>query len=218
MTMTRLALSALLCLATLPASAQTPDPAPAPAPSPVAAPKPATVVVSLVTSEGPILLELEKERAPITTNNFLRYVDNKRFDNATFYRAVSVPNEPSLGLVQGGIRFDPKKMFPPIAHEPTTRTGLRHTDGTISMGRNAPGTAAADFFIVIGDMSYMDANPSAPGDNVGYAAFGRVIEGMDVVKRILAAPRSPTAGAGVMKGQMLAAPIKIISARRVAAR
>ena len=221
MTIHRLALGALLCLSALPALAQEAAPpamTPAPAAPPaVPAPKPATVQVSILTSEGPILLELEKERAPITTNNFLRYADTKRFDNTTFYRAVAVPNAPELGLVQGGIKFDPKKVLPGIAHEPTTKTGLKHVDGTISMGRNAPGTAAGDFFIVVGDMTYMDANPSAPGDNLGYAAFGHVVEGMDVVKKILAAPRSPTLGEGVMKGQMLAAPIKIISVRRVAA-
>ncbi|QTH20748.1 peptidylprolyl isomerase [Rhizorhabdus wittichii] len=221
MTIHRLALGALLCLSALPALAQETAPpaaAPAPAAPPAApAPKPATVQVSILTSEGPILLELEKERAPITTSNFLRYADTKRFDNTTFYRAVAVPNAPELGLVQGGIKFDPKKVLPGIAHEPTTKTGLKHVDGTISMGRNAPGTAAGDFFIVVGDMTYMDANPSAPGDNLGYAAFGHVVEGMDVVKKILAAPRSPTLGEGVMKGQMLAAPIKIISVRRVAA-
>ncbi|ARR54295.1 peptidylprolyl isomerase [Rhizorhabdus wittichii DC-6] len=221
MTIHRLALGALLCLSALPALAQETAPpaaAPAPAAPPAApAPKPATVQVSILTSEGPILLELEKERAPITTSNFLRYADTRRFDNTTFYRAVAVPNAPELGLVQGGIKFDPKKVLPGIAHEPTTKTGLKHVDGTISMGRNAPGTAAGDFFIVVGDMTYMDANPSAPGDNLGYAAFGHVVEGMDVVKKILAAPRSPTLGEGVMKGQMLAAPIKIISVRRVAA-
>lgn len=214
--MHRLALCALLSLSAFPTMAQDAPPPPAAAPVTVPAPKPATVQVSILTSEGPILLELEKERAPITTANFLRYVDAKRFDNATFYRAVAVPGAPELGLVQGGIKFDPKKVFPPIAHEPTTKTGLKHLDGTISMGRNAPGTAAGDFFIVVGDMSYMDANPSAAGDNVGYAAFGHVVQGMDVVKKILAAPRSPTLGEGVMKGQMLDPAIKIVSARRVA--
>ena len=212
MKITRLALAALLCALPLPALAQDAAP-PASAPAPV--PKPATVKVSLLTSEGPILLELEKERAPITTGNFLRYVDAKRFDNMTFYRAVNVPNAPELGLVQGGVHYDPRKMFPTIAHEPTSKTGVLHGDGTISMARNAPGTAAGDFFITIGQMDYMNADPSAPGDNAGYAAFGHVVEGMDVVKRILAAPRSPTLGEGMMKGQMLAAPVRIISARRV---
>ena len=219
MKMIRLALSALLCILAVPAAAQdAPPPPPAnPAPPPIA-PKPVTVKVSILTSEGPILLELEKERAPITTNNFLRYVDAKRFDNATFYRAVGVPGAPDYGLVQGGVKFDSRKVFPTIAHEPTTKTGLSHEDGTISMGRNAPGTAAGDFFITVGKMDYMNANPSAPGDNAGYAAFGHVVEGMDVVKRILAAPRSPTLGEGIMKGQMLAPEIKIISVRRVAAK
>jgi peptidyl-prolyl cis-trans isomerase A (cyclophilin A) len=150
-------------------------------------------------------------------SNFLRYVDLKRYDGISFYRAVPVPNEPSQGFVQAGIREDARKILPPIAHESTTKTGLHHSDGAISMARNAPGTATCDFFIIVGDMTYMDANPAAPGDNLGYAVFGRVVEGMDVVKKILAAPRSPTAGVGVMKGQMLAAPVKILTARRAVA-
>jgi peptidyl-prolyl cis-trans isomerase A (cyclophilin A) len=180
-------------------------------------PKPATLFVRIVTSEGPILLELEKEKAPVTVANFLKYVDLKRYDGISFYRAVAVPNEPSQGFVQGGIREDARKILPPIAHESTTKTGLHHTDGAISMARNAPGTATCDFFIIVGDMTYMDANPAAPGDNQGYAVFGHVVEGMEVVKKILAAPRSPTAGVGVMKGQMLAAPVKILTARRAVA-
>jgi peptidyl-prolyl cis-trans isomerase A (cyclophilin A) len=211
--MIRIAAMTLLMLAT-PGLAQTtaPDAPPTPAST---APKPATVRVSLLTSEGPILLELEKDRAPITTANFLHYVDMKKFDGMTFYRAVKVPNAPELGLVQGGVHFDPRRMFPPIAHEPTSKTGILHTDGTISMARNAPGTAKGDFFITVGPMAYMNADPEAPGDNVGYAAFGHVVEGMDVVRRMLNAPISPTAGEGPLKGQMLAAPVKIISARRV---
>lgn len=214
MTILRLALAALL-LSAVPAAAQDAAPPP-PAPAATPAPKAATVMVNMVTSEGAILIELEKERAPVTTNNFLRYVDAKRFDNTTFYRGVNVPGMPELGLVQGGVKFDPRKMFPAIAHEPTSKTGVLHTDGTISMGRNAPGTAAGDFFITIGRMDYMNADPAAAGDNAGYAAFGHVVEGMDVVKKILAAPRSPTLGEGVMKGQMIAAPVKIITVRRVA--
>ena len=212
MTIARLALAALL-LATAPALAQDAAPSATP-PLAAPAPRPATVTVTMTTSEGAILIELEKERAPVTTNNFLRYVDAKRFDNTTFYRGVNVPGMPELGLVQGGVKFDPRRMFPAIAHEPTSKTGVLHTDGTISMGRNAPGTAAGDFFITIGRMDYMNADPAAPGDNAGYAAFGHVVEGMDVVKKILATPRSPTLGEGVMKGQMIAAPVKIISVRR----
>ena len=209
----RFALVALLAAA--PLSAQTPEvapPAPAPAPTPAPAPKPATVRVDLDTSEGRIVLDLEKERAPITTANFLRYVDQKRFNGIGFYRTVKVA--PGFGLIQGGVRGDPKRVLPSIAHEPTTKTGLSHLDGVVSMARNAPGTANGDFFITIGDLPSMDADPKQPGDNVGFAAFGHVVEGMDIVRHILDEPTSPTEGVGVMKGQILAAPVKIISARR----
>lgn len=189
------------CIGT--ATAQT-TPAPAP---------PATVRVVLTTSEGPILLELEKERAPATTANFLRYVDGKRLDGTAFYRAMKL--SPELGLIQGGLRNDPKKLFPPVVHEPTTSTGLSNTDGVISMARDTPGSATADFFISIGDLSSLDARPDQPGDNLGFAAFGHVVEGMDVVRRIAAAPTSPTDGEGAMKGQMLAPTIRILTARRV---
>ena len=203
----RFAPLALLWLAIAPALAQ-----PAPAPAPAPAPKPVTVRVSLQTSEGPIVLELEKERAPITTANFLRYVDQKRLDGASFYRAAKVAE--GYGLIQGGLRNDPKRLFPPIAHEPTTKTGLTHVDGAISMARAAPGTASGDFFITIGAIPSMDADPAQPGDNQGFAVFGRVVEGMDIVRRILDAPTSPTEGEGAMKGQILATPIKIVTARR----
>ncbi|RJF90849.1 peptidylprolyl isomerase [Sphingomonas cavernae] len=192
-----------------PVAAQEAPPA-APAQSAVTPiPKAVTVRVSLETGAGAIVLELEKERAPITTANFLRYVDQKKFDGATFYRAMKAG---SAGLIQGGA----KNALPPIAHEPTTVTRLQHVEGTISMARYAPGTATGDFFITVGGMPSLDANPAAPGDNQGFAAFGRVVEGMDVVRKILEAPISPTAGEGVMKGQMLADPVKIVAARRVA--
>ncbi|HEY0446779.1 MAG TPA: peptidylprolyl isomerase, partial [Allosphingosinicella sp.] len=96
----------------------------------------------------------------------------------------------------------------------TSRTGLSHVDGAISMARHEPGSATADFFITVGAMPAMDADPGQPGDNLGFAVFGRVVEGMDVVRRILDAPTSPTEGEGVMKGQMLASPVRILTARR----
>jgi peptidyl-prolyl cis-trans isomerase A (cyclophilin A) len=206
----RFALAALIVAAPLLAQAP-PSTSEALAPAPVV-PKPATVRVDLTTSEGLIVLELEKERAPITTANFLRYVDQKRLDGSAFYRATKVA--PGYGFIQGGIRNDPKRALPPIPHEPTTKTGLTHLDGTISMARLAPGSARGDFFITVGAVPSMDADPSQPGDNVGFAAFGHVVEGMDVIRHILDEPTSPTEGEGVMKGQMLAPPVKILSVRR----
>jgi peptidyl-prolyl cis-trans isomerase A (cyclophilin A) len=173
---------------------------------------PATVSVLLHTSLGDIVLALERERAPITSGNFLRYVDQKRLDGSTFYRAMQVGEEGQYGLIQGGLKGDPKRVFKPIAHEPTNVTGLSHVDGAISMARADPGTATADFFIVVGDLVSLDAQPD--GGDPGYAVFGRVVAGMDVVRAILEQPRSADAGDGVMKGQMIANPVKIISARR----
>ena len=208
-----LLLFAAAAAAAAPVLAQDPPPPAAEAP-PAAAPKPATVKVVLTTSAGPITLELEKQRAPITTANFLRYVDQKRLDGTTFYRALKFPGETPVGLVQGGVHGAAKRLLPPIAHEPTTKTGLTHDQGAISMARLAPGSAAGDFFIILGNLSALDANPDATGDKDGYAVFGHVVDGMDTVVTLLNAPTSATAGEGAMKGQIIAAPITIISARR----
>lgn len=170
--------------------------------------------VILNTSEGPITLALDKTRAPITTANFLRYVDDKRFDGITFYRSVKLDGAPKLGMLQAGAR-DGRPLLAPIAHEPTTKTGLTHSDGAVSMARFAPGTAAGDFFITLGSLPPLDADPKQPGDNQGFAVFGSVVEGMDIVRRLHQSAIAPNAGTGAMKGQMLAQPVKIISARRV---
>lgn len=191
--------------------AQQPLPRPAlPAPP---LPQPGLVRVALVTDRGPIVLALESGRAPVTTANFLRYVDQKRLDGTGFYRASKVA--PGFGLVQGGARNDPKRILKPIAHEPTSETRLTHEDGTISMARAEPGSASGDFFITLGAIPSMDANPAEPGDNQGFAAFGKVVEGMEIVRAILDAPTSPTEGEGLMRGQMLASPVTILSARRL---
>ena len=176
---------------------------------------PALPKVLLHSSRGDILIELESQLAPITVRNFLRYVDQKRLDGSDFYRAVKIGDDGKYGLVQGGLRGNPKKVLKPIAHESPRTTGLSHLDGTISMARTDPGTATADFFFVVGDLVALDGQAS--GDDAGYAVFGRVIEGMDVVRDILEQPRSVDGGEGVMKGQMLAKPVKIISVRREAA-
>ncbi len=194
----------LLALALQAAPAPLPTPAPAPSPTVAAA----TTQVVLTTDAGPITIAVETERAPVTAANFLKYVDGKRLDGVAFYRAMNLG--PGYGLVQFGTRNDPKRTLPGIAHEPTSKTGLSHTDGAISMAMAKPGTAAGDFFVVVGDIKSMDATPSDPG----FAVFGRVVSGMDVIKRIMASPTSPTLGEGVMKGQMLAPVVKIATARR----
>ncbi|HLK26098.1 MAG TPA: peptidylprolyl isomerase [Caulobacteraceae bacterium] len=170
--------------------------------------------VAVTTDKGVILLALASEKAPVTTANFLRYVDARRFDGASFYRAVRSHGDPTSGLIEGGLQNDPGKLFAPIAHESTTMTGLSHQDGTISMARYAPGTATADFFICAGPAPYLDAHPDAPGDNAGYAAFGQVIRGMDVVRAILALPTNGVARNPVMQGQILSPPVAIVTVRR----
>jgi peptidyl-prolyl cis-trans isomerase A (cyclophilin A) len=185
--------------------------APAAAQLPASAPPP-EVKVLLHTSAGDIVVALETHKAPITAANFLHYVDARRLDGTQFYRAMKTG--PEAGLVQGGVR-DPRKLFPPIAHEPTSRTGLSHVDGALSVPRLGLGTAQGDFTIMVGDQKYLDAGPGSAGDGGGYAVFGRVVEGMDVVRRILASPTSPTEGEGVMRGQMLSPRITILTARRV---
>ncbi|MFC3442590.1 peptidylprolyl isomerase [Sphingobium rhizovicinum] len=175
-------------------------------------PNPADVRVALDTEKGQIIVAVHTDKAPVTAANFLKYVDQKRLDGTAFYRGVGAAD---YGFVQGGAQNDPKRILPPIKHEPTTQTGLTHDDGALSMARYAPGSATGDFFIVLGQMPAMDARPDAPGDNVGFAVFAHVVEGLDVVKAILIAPKSPTKGEGVMKGQMLEAPVKILTARRL---
>jgi peptidyl-prolyl cis-trans isomerase A (cyclophilin A) len=193
------------------APAQTTNP---PQSAPTATAKTSLVRVIMTTSLGRVIIDLEKLRAPITTANFLRYVDGKRLDGVTFYRRVVVAGWPNLGFVQFGTSNDPKRSLPPIAHEPTSKTGLTHDEGVISMARLAPGTARGDFFIMMGATPYMDADPTRTVEREGYAAFGKVMEGMEILRKIQASPTSPTKGVGVMKGQMLEPPIRILTVRR----
>lgn len=169
--------------------------------------------VALLTSLGTIVVELDTVRAPISAANFLRYVDEGRYDGVTFYRAM--PGYNGAGLIQGGTSPFPDRALPPIAHEPTTLTGLSHVEGALSLPRFEPGTAGGDFTIMVGDMTYLDARPAADGDNLGYAVFGRVVQGMEVVRAILAAPTSPTEGEGFLLGQMLEPRVTIERAWRV---
>jgi peptidyl-prolyl cis-trans isomerase A (cyclophilin A) len=178
------------------------------APALTQAPAPAAglVPVAIETSLGRIVVALDTAHAPLTSANFLAYVDAGKFDGETFYRAMPYGDG---GLVQGGITSDASKLNPPVAYEGSDTTGIRNAAGSIAMAALAPGKAQADFFIETTDI------PAFDGPN-GFAAFGRVVEGMDVVKAILAAPVSPTKGEGPMKGQMLEPPVKILKAERVA--
>ena len=176
---------------------------------------PARPRVVLTTGDGAITVELANDKAPLTCANFLRYVDARRLDKTRFYRAMKIVPDPLNGLIQGGVGGMAVELFPPVAHESTAQTGLHHLDGTISLARQAPGTATCDFFICVGPVPSLDADPTQPGDNLGFAAFGEVTDGMDVVRKILLSPTSPTEGEGMMKGQMLDPTIPIVTARRV---
>ena len=176
----------------------------------------ATTEVVLQTTMGEITIALETERAPITASNFLRYVEEDRFDGTVFYRAMPLAwgDQPN-GLIQGGTQWDPDRVLPGIAHEPTTLTGLTHTRGAVSMAMGEPGTANGDFSIMLGDQTGLDAKPESddPVWRNGYAVFGYVTDGMAVVEAIHAAPVDPEKGEGWMKGQMLADPVVIVEAR-----
>lgn len=175
-----------------------------------AAPAPPAIVrVRLVTSNGPIVLALDTRRAPLTTANFLLYVDDGRLDGTGFFRAARSEVR-SGGFVEGGIGTDVRRRLPPIPLEPTSRTGLHHIDGAISMARfEQTDSATGNFSILDGAYPTMDARPGAPG----YAVFGRVLAGMDTVRRILAEPSG--GGEGAMRGQMIVRPVRIVSARRL---
>lgn len=171
--------------------------------------EPAHPLVAIRTSYGPIVVELFTDKAPLTSQNFLRYVDRGLYENATFYRAARADNDertPKIRVIQGGI--DPTcrhAPLPPVAHETTTATGLRHIDGALSAVRWEPGTAASEFFIVLGDTPELDFGGSRQPDKQGFAVFGRVVQGMDIVRRINAARTgtSPDEAMSLYKGQAL---------------
>lgn len=173
-------------------------------------PTPGYARVRIETDMGAITVAVDLKRAPLTSANFLTYVDDGRFDGTTFYRAARRKAAPTMGLIQGGIDMNARRALPPVKHEPTSLTGLRHLDATISMARpDRANSAMGNFFITIGPTPNMDAR----GGYIGYAAFGHVVAGMDVVKRILAAPTG--GGQGAMRGQMILKPVTIRRAVRL---
>lgn len=216
-----LTILAALALAAQPTSApsqatQLPPPVP-PVPAPVISVVEADMrpYVALVTDLGTITVRLETKRAPVTAANFLRYVDSKRMDGFKFYRSTKSWG-PANQLVQAGNRGDARRNFPPIAHEPTRASGLTNCKGALSMARLNPGDATSDFFLLLSDIKGFDSD--APGgDGAGFAVFGEIVGGADVAEAIFNAPVSPTAGEGVMVGQMLEPQVTIRTARRVPA-
>ena len=177
--------------------------------------QPGTARVAIETTQGTIVVAVDLKHAPVTAANFLRYVDAGKFVGTNFYRAARAKWDPKKGFIEGGIDSDIRKSFAPIAHESTTKTGIRHLDATISMAREKPGSAMGDFFITVGPAPSLDADPKEPGDNLGYAAFGRVVGGMAVVKKILALPTAKRAYSRAMLNEMIVTPPRIIAARRV---
>ncbi|WP_041373549.1 peptidylprolyl isomerase [Phenylobacterium zucineum] len=146
--------------------------------------------VEFTTALGGIVISVDRAAAPLTASNFLTYVCSGFFDRTAFYRVVAPCNQKGnavpISVVQGGWREDVTPPLPPIPHEPTCQTGLRHRDGVVSMARLAPGTAAGAFFICIGDHPQLDYGGARNPDQHGFAAFGEVVQGMDVVRAIWA--------------------------------
>ena len=161
--------------------------------------------VKMKTALGDIILEIDTINAPVTAANFLKYVDDKIFNSAFFYRVVRMDNQPNnkikIEVIQGGLGFDDSPLsLSPIEHETTDKTGILHKDGVISMARMEPGTASSEIFICVGDQPELDFGGKRNPDGQGFAAFGKVMKGMDVVRKIQSKPN---------KEQMLVTPVNI---------
>jgi len=183
----------------------------APGETPPSAASAPPVRVRLTTDLGDIDLEIDAAHAPVTAANFLRYVDAGRYDGGRFHRTVRPDTETRrdvpIEVVQAGVAPGREELdFPPIALERTSATGLTHVDGAISMARGGPDSATSDFFICLGDQPALDYGGRRNPDGQGFAAFGRVVAGLDVVRRIQQSPA---------RGQRLAPPVAIRSARRL---
>ncbi len=176
--------------------------------------------ITMKTDLGVVVFELYPDKAPVTVANFLRYVDEGAYHGAAFYRATHPENDPMIEVIQGGL-WEPRREgeqgyafvapFPEIPHETTQMSGLSHTDGMMSMARNEPGTASSEIFISIGDNTELDFGGARNPDGQGFAVFGRVVEGMDVIHAINAAPTSDGEG---FEGQIIIEPIRILNLTR----
>ncbi|MBY0496870.1 MAG: peptidylprolyl isomerase [Cyanobacteria bacterium] len=177
------------------------------------------VRVRVQTELGDIVIEVDPVKAPGTTANFLKYVDAGHYNNGSFHRTVKMDNQPEspvkIEVIQAGV--DPlraKEGFPAIPLERTSVTGLLHRDGVVSMARGGPDSATSGWFICINDQPSLDFGGARNPDGQGFAAFGRVVSGMDVVRKIQAAPSSATRTTNA-EAQRLTPPIKILKVARV---
>jgi peptidyl-prolyl cis-trans isomerase A (cyclophilin A) len=171
-----------------------------------------SIRVFVQTERGDIVLEIDTTRAPDTAANFLRYVDGGHYNGGTFHRTVKMDNQPDspvkIEVIQAGVSAErASDGFPPIPLERTSVTGLRHTDGAVSMARGQADSATSGWFICINDQPSLDFGGARNPDGQGFAAFGRVVQGMDVVRRIQQASNTDA--------QRLTPPIKILKAARI---
>jgi len=177
------------------------------------------VRVRVQTELGDIVVELDQAKAPVTSANFLKYVDGGHYDGGTWHRTVKMDNQPEstikIEVIQAGVNPDKAKSgFPPIELERTNKTGILHKDGVISMARGMPDSATSGWFICINDQPSLDFGGMRNPDGQGFAAFGRVVSGMDVVRKIQMAPSSADRKTNT-EAQKLTPPIKIVKVARV---
>lgn len=161
-------------------------------------------IVIISTDKGDIEVELYADKAPVTVKNFLLYADSGLFKSGSFYRVVTMQNQPNdsirIEVIQGGRRSSQVRGYSPILHESTKQTGILHKDGVISMARSSVGSATSEFFICVGDQPSLDFGGLRNRDGQGFAAFGKVVKGMDVVLFI---------HKGAVEGQNLVIPVVI---------
>ncbi len=180
---------------------------------------PQTVRVRVLTTLGDIVLELDPVKAPNTTANFLKYVDGGHYDGGSFHRTVKMDNQPEspvkIEVIQAGVHPDKAKAgFDPVPLERTSVTGLKHVDGAVSMARNPGGDATSGWFICINDQPSLDFGGARNPDGQGFAAFGRVVSGMDVVRKIQQAPSSSNRTSNT-EAQKLTPPITVVKVARL---
>ena len=176
-----------------------------------------TVKVKLETELGNIEIILYQGKAPVTVKNFLRYVDAGHYNQGSFFRVVRYDNDngsPKIEVIQGGVK-EATDLYAAIKLESTEQTGILHKDGVLSMARDKPNTAQDSFFITIGEQPSLDYSGTRNKDGQGFAAFGKVIKGMDIVHKINAIKKAKVSESAYTKNQILAEPVKIIKASRL---